>query len=691
MRRPTFVLVACVPIACVLAACSTRGSVIELPDAAPFDGGPELDAGPELPDAGPESAISIDRVVPDHGPFAGGAVVTLRGSGFAMGAHVRFAGIDAPAVTFVDEHRLTVLTPPGAPGLADVEVELEEERALREDAYAYEAIRVEPAQGSVAGGTRLSIEGWTTHFAAGARVLVGPHECAGVRVDDEEHLGCVVPAGALGTVDVRVEQEGAEPLVARAAFTYVDGTDRSLGGFHGGPIAGEVTVHVRNASCRSEPVEGARVVIEGGLAGTTDASGDVVLSDAALRGPVTVHVGRRCFASVSVAGVDAREITVPLEGNDACAARRACADDPFAGVSIDPPLPAVVRGRLRFPGPSEFGRNPWMGVPQPGEGEERVAYVLRSTGRVPGDLLDVETTSPEHAPPNARESDTDEAGYPYALLVTPGALSLGALAGILDAEGHFRAYVMGIRRGVHALPGEEVDGGDIEMSILLDGEVRLARPADSEPFAAHGPDRWSARAWIDVGATGVLWRGVIEGDPAMRGTSSEQALTLTSMPRAELLPAFARLHTALVAHSGEDESAPLAARAATLDPRAAATIEVPAQLGVPRLARASGTRWPEDGLLAWSRVGAEPTVTVITVREGDRVLARVFVRGDRSEARVPDERVDAMLPALPRGPVLIELEPLAFGERQLEELDWGELVWRAGWTARAEAHAWLLR
>lgn len=653
----------------------------------PDTGAPEPDAGPALPDAGPAASLSIARLVPDHGSFEGGAEVALRGEGFAEGASVQIGG--RPAETaFVDARRLAVRVPPGTPGPARVEVLQGGEVAALDPGFTYEALHIDPAEGGTAGGTRLSVRGRGTRFDASTTVAVGTAPCADVEVEDAEHLVCTTPSGE-GRVDVAVTT-GADVVVAREAFAFVAPEDAAWGGLGGGPIEGEVRVHVRNASCRGEPVEGARVAIEDGPRGTTDAEGQAVVSADGLAGPVTVHVGRDCFASVTLAGVDARSVTVLLEANEDCGIRRACAPDPFASGAFGGPAPASVEGHLRFPGPSEFGRNPWAGIPEPGAGERRVAHVFRTTSRPFGDSLHP-STLPDGLPPAASEGVVAEDGYPYRTIVEHGTFAVFALAGLEHPDGSFTPYLLGVRTGVHALPGDRVQGIDVDMTTPLDARVRVAPLATAALVASGAPDRWSVRARVDLGAAGVIERGRLRGDGAGFGTTAEDALVLDGLPRFDTLPPGARLHLSLVAHSGAAIDAPLTSRSVLATPRftgAMGELDVPAWLAVPRPEAELGTPWPAQGALRWTYDGPVPSVVLVTVRREETILARAVVRGDLGAVRVPDASLDAAFPALPDGAILVDYDALELERPRIEDVDWRTIWFRHGWVARAETHAW---
>jgi hypothetical protein len=68
---------------------------------------------------GPAPEVLV--VVPQTGPASGGSLVTIFGNNFQSGATASFGGNSGSMVTFLDDNRISVLTPPGT-GAVDVEV-----------------------------------------------------------------------------------------------------------------------------------------------------------------------------------------------------------------------------------------------------------------------------------------------------------------------------------------------------------------------------------------------------------------------------------------------------------------------------------------------------------------------------------------------------------------------------------------
>jgi hypothetical protein len=84
---------------------------------------------------------------------------------------------------------------------------------------------VDPAEGSIAGGTAITITG--ANFQSGATVTVAGSDAAGVFVDATT-LTATAPAGAAGGADVVVTNPDANSATAAGGFTYLPVIDPTL-------------------------------------------------------------------------------------------------------------------------------------------------------------------------------------------------------------------------------------------------------------------------------------------------------------------------------------------------------------------------------------------------------------------------------------------------------------------------------
>ena len=81
-------------------------------------------AKPEISEGHPR----VESVDPTRGTTAGGDEISILGGGFlpGTGAEVRIGRKASPAVTIVSTNRISVVTPPGSEGQADVTVMFED-------------------------------------------------------------------------------------------------------------------------------------------------------------------------------------------------------------------------------------------------------------------------------------------------------------------------------------------------------------------------------------------------------------------------------------------------------------------------------------------------------------------------------------------------------------------------------------
>lgn len=191
---------------------------------------PALPASGEAPvdDPTPSSSVRLDEVRPSTGSTNGGEAIVIAGSGFVEPMTVRIGGRDAPVVEVLSDQTLRVVTPPGSPGSAAVELlGVGEPSVATDDLFAYAeqearvVMAVRPNVGTSAGGTAITIVG--TGFLTGARVVIGGERAVEVEVLDSTRITAVTPAHDLGLVDVVVRNPDLPAAILPAAFEFVVG------------------------------------------------------------------------------------------------------------------------------------------------------------------------------------------------------------------------------------------------------------------------------------------------------------------------------------------------------------------------------------------------------------------------------------------------------------------------------------
>jgi hypothetical protein len=146
----------------------------------------------------------ISGLSPDHGPAAGGTIVTITGTGFYPGSSVTFDGQPATSLVVDSDTQITAATPAHTPGPVDVVVS-----GIGGDSapltYTYDPITtidgVDPGSGPEAGGTSVTITGQC--FTGATGVLFGTTPATSFTVVSDTEITAVAPAGT-GTVDVTV-------------------------------------------------------------------------------------------------------------------------------------------------------------------------------------------------------------------------------------------------------------------------------------------------------------------------------------------------------------------------------------------------------------------------------------------------------------------------------------------------------
>jgi hypothetical protein len=209
-------------------------------------------------------AAVADALNPTSGSVAGGTTVTISGSGFLGATGVSFGGTLGTNFVVVDDATITVTTPAGELGLADVIVVDPEGNATGLDfeytADAAVATEVDPASGSEAGGTAVTISG--SGFLGSTGVTFGGAAGTNFVVVDDTTITVTTPAGALGLAAIVVlDPEGNatgltfEYTADAAVATEIDPAS--------GSVAGGTDVTITGTG-----FTGATGVTFGGVAGT---------------------------------------------------------------------------------------------------------------------------------------------------------------------------------------------------------------------------------------------------------------------------------------------------------------------------------------------------------------------------------------------------------------------------------------
>lgn len=186
--------------------------------------------------------VRVDSLTPDHGPLAGGTVVTVSGAGFVLNmagdAMILVDGVLAESVTVVDDNTIEVTVPAGAdPGDADVTVFNSNGFITVTGGWSYNPLptltAVNPPMGDAAGGNTVTLTG--TGFSAlepGTNaVMFGGSAGANVAVVSDTELTVEPPAGEAFTAeDITVSNDNGDTESVEYRY-YADGLLASTSGF----------------------------------------------------------------------------------------------------------------------------------------------------------------------------------------------------------------------------------------------------------------------------------------------------------------------------------------------------------------------------------------------------------------------------------------------------------------------------
>jgi hypothetical protein len=185
------------------------------------------------------------------GPAAGGATVTITGTGFTGASEVTFGSTDATDLHVVDDTTITATSPAGT-GTVDVTVTSVGGISATSSADQYTYIPaptvtgVLPTYGPAAGGTSLTITG--TGFTDASAVTFGGTAAATFTVDSETQITATSPAGT-GTVDVTVTTIGGTSAVSPAdQFTFIGEPVVTGLSPTSGPVAGGTSVTISGSN-----------------------------------------------------------------------------------------------------------------------------------------------------------------------------------------------------------------------------------------------------------------------------------------------------------------------------------------------------------------------------------------------------------------------------------------------------------
>jgi hypothetical protein len=201
---------------------------------------------------------SVTSVSPTSGPTAGGTSVTINGAGFSGATAVNFGPTAATTFTVNSSSKITATAPKESAGTVDITVTTPGGASATSaaDQYSYtngpSVAAITPASGPTAGGTSVTITG--ANFTGATAVKFGTTNATTFTVNSGIKITATAPAGAAGTVDIRVTTPGGTSATSAADhYTYagpptVTGVTPASGPILGGTVVTITGTNLANPS-----------------------------------------------------------------------------------------------------------------------------------------------------------------------------------------------------------------------------------------------------------------------------------------------------------------------------------------------------------------------------------------------------------------------------------------------------------
>lgn len=513
--------------------------------------------------------LELQKLIPESGPLQGGSTVDVKGKGFSAGCTVRIGVHLAKVVSAAaDGKTLTVTTPPGAGGSADVTVTCSTAVVTLANGFAYTDGKphihaVIPASGATGGNTTVRIYG--TGFKKGMSVTFGGKPAAGLVVLNSGLAEGRTPPRSAGPVAVDVVF-GKDVETLLDGFTYYNPINPH-GGTWGLGVGGTLNVTVLDIYSLS-PIPGATVILgeegQSNQKAVTDATGQVVFSGPDVVAPVTVSASKAAFSASSIVSFDAENATLllfpltpPSSGGGGGGAALPFATLKGKVLDLDkylqvPPTNCLKSGDLGdktcdtcksdadCAGVAAGGAT-FQCVNQGVAGSRCLAdctqkdvchkgFACFADSSAPGSkfckpsmgirkvfcatsLRDIDSTNP----PPGKQAPTGPGALPYpsvAVDETTGGfeissrldeLAIQCVGGFVDTETKkFVPTLLGIRRHVFPKPGETMTGLDVKLDIPLRRTLSLRLDHPQAFYPGNQGGTLRIGAWLELGSDGYV-------------------------------------------------------------------------------------------------------------------------------------------------------------------------------------------
>jgi fibronectin type 3 domain-containing protein len=172
-----------------------------------------------------QGAPTVSSIIPAQGALAGGATMTISGSGFAVGSSVTVGATTCTSVVVVNTGSITCTIPAHTPGTVDVIVtNADNQFGSLNSSYIYRAAPtvtgISPSYGLSAGGTVLTITG--TNFVNDltfTSISVGGAVCVASAISATS-ITCTSGSRAAAAVDVQVINPDSQAGTLTLGFHY---------------------------------------------------------------------------------------------------------------------------------------------------------------------------------------------------------------------------------------------------------------------------------------------------------------------------------------------------------------------------------------------------------------------------------------------------------------------------------------
>lgn len=238
------------------------------------------------------AAPVVTSVSPNVGPPAGGATVTLSGTGFTGTTTVKFGSNAAPSFTIVSGTQISAVTPAGT-GAVNVTVTNSEGTSAQVVTYTYVTAptlsSLSPGQGPAAGGTSVTLTGANLSGATAVRfdAIASPS----FTVVSATQITAWTPAHAAGSAAVTVTTPGGTSN--SLTYSYVAAPTISGLSPTQGPVSGGTSVTLTGAN-----LSGATAVRFDGIA----ASSFAVITSALITATTPPHTAGSAAVTVTTPG-----------------------------------------------------------------------------------------------------------------------------------------------------------------------------------------------------------------------------------------------------------------------------------------------------------------------------------------------------------------------------------------------------